>query len=316
MQTIEERYSIGARALVTLIAVNIPLAAMKLFAGIYSGSSSLVSSSIVTTMTALTAVSTVTTMRLATRPADKKRFFIQSKLGIIFTRLVATLLIIFGISLARGNIVNLMTGDYGRPSWWALLFAAASMLVKEYCYIITRRAAARAHNSAIMTEAVYQRIDMGSSAGAVIGSALGHLLFPAIDPIFGAVIAVALTWMGLQLWWNSVVELLEEKLEPQLIGSIKRVLATYGGESGMLTLKRAAARKYGGFVYVDVAVGMNPEMSLFESHKAEDEIERLIKKALPFVSGVDVDAEPTDGDEANRANSANPAGQAGTKARK
>jgi len=90
LHTIEERYSIGAKSLLVLLAINIPLAAAKLFFGIKSGSSALVSSSIITTMTALTTVSTIATMRLATRPADKRKFFVQTKLGVIFTRIVST----------------------------------------------------------------------------------------------------------------------------------------------------------------------------------------------------------------------------------
>ncbi len=295
LNTIEERYSIGARTLLILLAINIPLAAIKLVAGIVSGSSALVSSSIITTMTALTTVSTITEMRLATRPADKRKFFMQSRLGVIFTRLVATALVIFGIVLVRGNIVNLLTGDYGRPSWIAIPVCVLSVILKEYAYIITRSSAAKTHNSAVMTEAIYQRIDMGASAIALLGATLGMLLFPVIDPLFGVVIAAALSWMGLQLWWNSIVELLEEKLEPQLIGSIKRVLAGFNGSTGKITLKQATTKKYGGFVYVDVVVGMDPSISLYASHEAADRIEDMIKRALPFVSGVDVQAEPAEG---------------------
>ena len=295
LNTIEERYAIGAKTLLVLLAINIPLAAVKLLAGIMSGSSALVSSSIITTMTALTTVSTLTAMRLATRPADKRKFLVQSKLGVIFTRLVATSLVIFGIILVRGNIVNLLTEDYGRPSWTAIPFCALSVMLKEYAYIITRSSAARTHNSAVMTEAIYQRIDMGASAIALLGALLGMLLFPIVDPLLGIVIAVALSWMGLQLWWNSIVELLEEKLEPQLIGSIKRVLAGFTAKTGKITLKQATTKKYGGFVYVDVVVGMDPSISLYASHEAADGIEEMIKKALPFVSGVDVQAEPIEG---------------------
>ena len=131
MQTIEERYSIGAKALILLLAINIPLAAVKLIFGISSMSAALVSSSILTTMTALTTVSTLTAMRLATRRADKQKFFVQSKLGVMFSRLVATLLVIFGIVISRGNAVNLITGDYARPRWPAVLIAAISIIIKE-----------------------------------------------------------------------------------------------------------------------------------------------------------------------------------------
>jgi len=298
LHTIEERYSIGAKSLLVLLAINIPLAAAKLFFGIKSGSSALVSSSIITTMTALTTVSTIATMRLATRPADKRKFFVQTKLGVIFTRIVSTFLLIFGIILARGNIENLLTGDYGKPGWMAIPVLIASVLLKEYAYIIARSAAARTHNSAVMTEAVYQRMDMGTSAVALVGTLLGMFAAPIIDPLAGTLIAVTLSWMGLQLFWNSVVELLEEKLEPQLIGSIKRTLVSMKGNGGKVVLKEASARKYGGFVYVDVVVGMDPSISLFASHKAADSIEALIKKALPFVSGVDVQAEPLEIGEA------------------
>lgn len=294
MQTIEERYSIGAKALILLLAINIPLAAVKLVFGISSMSAALVSSSILTTMTALTTVSTLTAMRLATRRADKQKFFVQSKLGVMFSRLVATLLVIFGIVISRGNAVNLITGDYARPRWPAILIAAISIIIKEYAYIVTRRAAARTHNSAIMTEAINQRIDMGVAAGAMLGALIGMLWVPALDPVMGMMIGAALAWMGLQLWWTSIAELLEEKLDPQLIGSIKKVLEAVPARSGKFTLKEATARKYGGFVYVEVVVGMDPSISLFESHSAADRIESLIKKALPFVSGVDVEAEPVD----------------------
>lgn len=292
MQTIEERYSIGAKALVKLLAVNLPLAAVKLVVGVMSMSASLVSSSILTTMTSLTAVSTLTAMRLATRRADKDRFFVQSKMGVMFSRLVATLLIILGIIVSRGNVVNLITGDYSRPRWPAILIAAISVVVKEFAYISSRRAAAMTHNSAIMTEAVYQRIDMGVSAGALVGTAIGMLWVPAIDSVMGAFIGAALSWMGLQLWWNSIAELLEEKIDPSLMGSITKVLQNASSKEGSLVLRQATERKYGGFVYVDVVVGMDPSISLFESHAAEDRIEALIKRALPFVSGVDVEAVP------------------------
>lgn len=108
-----------------------------------------------------------------------------------------------------------------------------------------------------------------------------------------------MSWMGLQLWWNSIAELLEEKLEPQLMASIGKVLESVRTRQGKFTLREATARKYGGFVYVDVKVGMDPSITLLESHAASERIESLIKRALPFVSGVDVDAEPSSDEPAD-----------------
>ena len=157
-------------------------------------------------MTALTTVSTLTAMRLATEPADKRKFFVQSKLGVIFTGwlpIVGDL----GIILVRGNIVNLLT-KAGRPSWTAIPFCALSVMLKE-CAISCQELGGedpqqRSHDGSDIPE------DRHGSWIAT-QALFGMLLFP-MSPSAELVIAVAV-WMGLQLRWI-IVDSLKRSWSP------------------------------------------------------------------------------------------------------
>ncbi len=181
------------------------------------------------------------------------------------------------------------------PSIIALYVAGLSVLIKEWLYHYTQRAAKRIHSEMMRANAWHHRSDAISSVVVLVGVAGTIAGLPYLDAIAAVVVGVMIAKIGWELGWGSVKELVDTGLEADRIEAIRNTILTVGGVKSIHMLR---TRLIGGAASADVHVLVEPLISVSEGHMISLMVENNLKSHIEEIEDVTVHIDPEDDESA------------------
>ncbi len=271
--------------------MNLLLAAIKLAAGFVGHSAVLVSDGVHSLSDLVSDGVVLLGVRLSSRPADANHPYGHGRFETLASFILGLLLIATAVLLAVEGVDKLLEPSHAPPSWLALGAALLSVIVKEYLFRWTRAVARRTESRLLEANAWHHRSDALSSlvALAAVG---GAMIFPdlaLLDPLGSILVAAMIAVVGGQVIVSAARELTDVGVEEELSEQLKEVV---GQVHGVEEVNRLCARRLGTDLLVDIAVGVDPEMNVFEAHQITDYIEAWLQKKFPRISRVFVHVEP------------------------
>jgi len=181
------------------------------------------------------------------------------------------------------------------PSIVALYVAGLSVLIKEWLYHYTQRAAKRIRSEMMRANAWHHRSDAISSVVVLVGVAGTIAGLPYLDAIAAVVVGVMIAKIGWELGWGSVKELVDTGLEADRIEAIRDIILTVGGVKSIHMLR---TRLIGGAASADVHVLVEPLISVSEGHMISLMVEHNLKNHIEEIEDVTVHIDPEDDESA------------------
>jgi len=272
--------------------MNLLLAAVKLIAGFLGGSAVLVSDGVHSLSDLVSDAVVLLGVRLSSRPADDDHPYGHGRFETLASFILGLLLIATAVLLAVDGVEKLRQPGLTTPSGFVLWAALLSVVVKELLFRWTRAVARRTGSQLLEANAWHHRSDALSSmvALAAVG---GAMIFPELallDPLGSILVAAMIAVVGGKVIVNAARELTDEGVEEELSNQLKELVERVRGVEGV---NRLCARRLGTDLLVDIAVGVDPEMNVFEAHKITDYIAAWLQKEFPQISRVFVHVEPT-----------------------
>lgn len=264
------------RAAALSIASNSLLIALKLVAGVVTGSIAIITEAIHSSIDLVASVIAFFSVRAAEEPADERHPYGHAK----FESLAAAiegLLILVGAGVIVFESVRRLGGE---PRVEALGFGigvvAISMVtnvaVSSYLY----RTARLTESPALAGDAAHLRTDAVTSLGVLVGLTLVQVTgIQELDAITALVVAAAIVTAGLRLIGVSSRVLVDEALPPEELAAVRGVLEGSGlpEVSGYHKLR---ARRAGSRRYVDVHVQFRRGTTLERAHELAHDLQREI----------------------------------------
>ncbi|MCR4426323.1 MAG: cation diffusion facilitator family transporter [Firmicutes bacterium] len=285
----KERFKAGERVSVATMVGNIALALAKLLAGIVGRSRAMVADAVHSASDILATAGVLASLRVSKRPADSGHPYGHGKAESVAAKLVGITLIGVGLSIALSAYRTIRTGGYGEPGVIALWAAVISIVLKEVMYQVTVATGKRIRSTAVVAEAWHHRSDALSSVGSFLGILGARLGYPVLDPVAGLVVGAFIAWMGVRIFAASVDELMDAQVDPQTIEAATRAAMSVPGVEDIHFM---STRRYGGYLYVDLRLGVAPTLSVVEGHDISVRVERAIAEACRHVTGVMVHIDP------------------------
>jgi cation diffusion facilitator family transporter len=265
--------SVGSNALLVLL---------KLAAGLFTGSISVLSEAAHSAVDLFAAAIACFAVRVAERPADPEHPYGHGKVENLSAVIEAAL--IFGAAAyivyeAYGRLfapppirrVDLAFGVMG-------VSAVLNWLVSRHLLHVARKT----DSPALLADAHHLSVDVYTSAGV-----MGTLLLMRItgQPLLDPIIALLLAGLIVKVAWELTQEagggLLDTRLPPAEIGRLRAVL---DGDSRVIGYHRVRARRSGAHRHIDLHLLVDPEMSLRDAHHLAEEVEDRIRAELAHVS--------------------------------
>ncbi|WP_346768768.1 cation diffusion facilitator family transporter [Paenibacillus sp. HB172176] len=271
------------------IGAYLILSAVKLGIGYWFASGALVADGYNNLTDIVASLAVLIGLRISQKPPDKDHPYGHFRAETIAALIASFIMASVGLQVLIGAVQSLMKADYETPGLataWVALAAAACM---GFVYLYNSRLARRINNQALMAAAKDNLSDALVSVGAAVGIIGSQFGMPWLDPVAAFVVGLIICKTAWDIFYSSTHALTDGFDEKEL----KSLRATIANTKGVHAIKDIKARVHGSNVLVDVIVLVDPQLSLIESHRICDEIERMMDKKHNIM-GVHVHVEPHD----------------------
>ncbi len=275
---------------------NLVLSIAKLLAGIFGRSGAMIADAVHSISDFATDVVVVAFVKVSAKPKDEGHDYGHGKYETLATVIIGLALFAVGVGILINSIELIRQVVDGvvidRPGLIALVAAAVSIVVKEALYWYTILAARRVNSPAMEANAWHHRSDAFSSIGTLIGIGGAYFLgeqWRVLDPIAAVIVSLFIGKVAYNLVKNGLNELLERSLPKELEDEIIGIIMS---DSRLSDLHNLKTRRLGAHFAIELHVRVDGAMSVNDSHKLTQSIEKRLKEKYGDGTQVIIHIEP------------------------
>ena len=280
------------RVSVLSIAGNMVLTVFKLIVGFVSNSAAMISDAIHSASDVLSTVAVIAGINISAKESDQGHQYGHERIEAVVSMLLAIILFSTGIYIGYCGIVKIFTGEYTSdvmPGTLALVAAVISIITKEAMYQWTKIVAKRIKSTALMADAWHHRSDALSSIGAFVGIFAARNGYPIGDPIASIVICIFIAKAAWDIFFDAVNRLIDRACDEE---TIEKIRTTIMNEEGVIVIDDLKTRLFGSKIYVDVEIGADGNLSLYDAHAIAQRVHEKIEEQFADVKHIMVHVNP------------------------
>ena len=272
------------------VAANALLFAVKLWAGMVTGSIALVADAWHTLSDSLTSIFVIFAAKLSARKADKEHPFGHGRWEQISSIFVALVLGIVAYDFMRNSITKFSNRESAVFGLFAIIITAVSILTKEllaqYAFYLARKTG----NLVIKADAWHHRSDALSSVVVLIGIIVSIFFgekFWWIDSVMGMIIALMLFYASYEITKEAITKLLGEEPDQGLKDRIQdEIVKKYGYD---LYIHHIHMHNYVLHQELTMHIRMDKNKTIEEGHKTATYIEEMLMEKFNMSATIHVE---------------------------
>jgi cation diffusion facilitator family transporter len=272
-----------SRTVLFSISSNALLLAVKLLAGIVTGSVSVLSEAVHSATDLVASIVAFVAVRGSVSPPDEAHNYGHGRFENLAGVFEGVILLGVGGWVIFGAIDNIVNGAELELLGLGIGVMALSSLVNLFVSGWLLRVARETDSRALEAEGYNLRTDVWGAAGVALGLAAALATgWTVLDPIIAALIGLAILWTALRLISASTRVLLDESLPGEELEVIERVIVgEIKSEEAVRDFHKLRARKSGPQRHIDFHLQLKAQTTLEEAHKISDGLEERIRRHLP-----------------------------------
>jgi cation diffusion facilitator family transporter len=268
------------RAAAVSILSNTILIALKLAAGVVTGSIAIVTEAIHSSIDLIASVVAFFSVRKADEPADESHPYGHEKVENLAAAIEGMLILLGAAIIVFESIRRLVKGAHVDTLGVGIAVigfsAVANLAVSGY---IQRRARVT-DSPALEGDAAHLRTDAFTSMGVLAALVLVEITGALwIDPTTALVVAAAIVVAGVRILSRTSRVLVDEALPPEELEAVRQAIEDYGA-SEVIGFHKLRARRAGSRRYVDLHVQFRDGTSLRRAHEVAHQLQGEIRGRL------------------------------------
>lgn len=261
------------------ILSNTTLIIMKIVAGILSGSVSIISEAIHSSMDLLASLIAFYSVNISSKPADKKHPYGHGKVENISGVIEGVLIFIAAFLIIKEAIHKMINPteivDFNVAIAVMTISAIANIFVSKILY----RVAKEEDSVALEADALHLKTDVYTSVGVALGLLMIKMTGIAIlDPIIAMLVACLIIKEAWELCCHAFGPLIDCSVSQEESEKIQNVFRDY--EYKVINYNRLRARRAGQYKLIDFTIVVPENLSLKEAHEISEEIELQIENII------------------------------------
>lgn len=275
------------------ILSNSSLIIMKTVIGLLSGSVSIISEAIHSTMDLLAAIIAFFSVKVSDKKPDEEHPYGHGKVENISGVIEALLIFVAAVWIIYEAINKILNQKEIENLGWGFLVMFISGVINFFVSRRLYKVAKETDSIALEADALHLKVDVYTSLGVALGLGLIWVTgYHILDPIVAILVALLILRESYILLMNAYSPLLDTKLPDNEIEIIKNAINSK--KFGCLTFHQLRTRKSGHLKYVDLHLEVPQRYSVKESHDICDAIEKEIESKIKFIE-VHIHVEPCPG---------------------
>lgn len=284
----------GVRVSVVNLVVNIIVFIGKLFAGIASHSTALISDAIHSASDVLDTIIVMAGVKLSAKKPDKTHHFGYERMEAVAALILAVILFITGATIGIEAGESIISGEYrtkASPGLLALIVAIACIIIKEIMYWYTRSAGKALSSGALMATAWHSRADALSSLGALAGILGARMGLAILDPLAGICICLFVLKVAWSIFRNAAGKLTDRSAGEDLEESVRLAAEKI---PQIKEVRAVRSRLFGNRVFIEADVTADSGLSVSECADIRAALKKDVTEKLPQVKDCLIQIFPAD----------------------
>lgn len=286
-------------ALLSVVSNSI-LVILKLVTGLLTGSVSVLSEAVHSSMDLIASVIAFFAVRISARRPDAEHPFGHGKVEDISALAEALLIVIAAVWIVVEAISKIISPQPLETLDWGiavmLLSVVANIIVSHLLFKVGKKA----DSPALIADAWHLRTDVWTSAGVLAGLSIiwvGARLWPEvnlswIDPVAAMMVAMLILRAAITLTMGAIKDLIDTSPPAHELYWLSGYLESW--YPTVRSIHRIRTRKSGAARFIDLHIVVDPAMTVSDSHAITEKMTAAVREKL---SGADltVHIEPCDG---------------------
>ena len=288
----EVRHAAGSAVAIIGMAVNILLAAMKIFAGIISGAISITADGLNNLSDAGSQVVSLISFKISAKPADRDHPFGHARIEYVASMIVAFLVLTVGFELVTESVTKIFAPVMAEYSTLVLIILAVSVCVKLWLFSFGRIAAKRLRSDVIRATSADSLSDAIATFAVLVAAIIAKLTGVQTDAYMGVAVSVVILIAGIKILNDTKNSILGSAPEPEVVESIAQMSGDY---PEILGIHDMVVHNYGpGNTIASFHAEVDGSANVFVTHDAIDNLEKRLYNELGVRATVHMDPIVTD----------------------
>lgn len=247
------------------ILSNSLLIVLKLVAGILSGSVSIISEAIHSSVDLVASVVAFFSVKMSSKPADDLHPYGHGKIENISGIIEGTLILIASLMIIFEAVRRIFTPESISHSSIAIVVMAISAVMNLFVSRVLYKVGKEEDSMALKADALHLKTDIYTSAGVGIGILLIKLTgLDILDSVVAIIVALMIIKEAIELVKGGFDEIIDKRLCDDEEKEIKEVLESCNNLFN--DYHKLKTRKSGNMKHVDFHITLNPELTVKETH--------------------------------------------------
>ncbi len=291
----EVRFRYGAVAGIFGIITNAVLFGLKLAVGLIGGSITIVADAVNNLSDAGSSVVTLAGFKLASRPADKEHPYGHARYEYITALVVAVLILIIGVLLAKSSVEKIITPDEVSVNVYTYIVLGVAIALKIVQMLVYLDFAKSISSGALKASAMDSRNDVIATCAVLVATIIMHAANVNIDGYMGVAVSAFIIISSVKFIAEAANPLIGTAPPKELVESIRTKILSYEGVIGMhdLMVHSYGEGKYFAVVHVEVPASAD----IMITHDLIDNIEHDVYRETGVNITIHMDPIDTEDEE-------------------
>lgn len=260
------------------IILNVLLFAIKLLAGVISGSISIMADAFNNLTDAGSSVITLIGFRMSGQKPDRDHPFGHGRIEYISGLIVSMLIILVGFELGKSSLEKIITPEPTEFSIVAVIILVCSIAVKAYMALYNFRIGKKISSAAMRATAQDSLNDTIATAAVLLCLIISRLTSFDIDAYCGLAVSGFILFSGLRAVKETMDPLLGTPPSEEFIKQIEKIVYSHEGVEGIHDL---IVHDYGpARTMISLHAEVSCDADLLETHDMIDNIEKELREHL------------------------------------
>ena len=261
------------------IISNATLIIFKIVAGIVSGSVSIISEAIHSSMDLLASIIAFFSVKASSKPADDDHPFGHGKIENISGVIEGVLILVASIMIIVQAIKKIYNPRPIENEWVAILVMFISGLVNFIVSTKLYKVGEEEDSMALKADALHLKTDIYTSLGVGIGILLIKITkIHILDSIVAILVAFLIIKEAVELTKNGFDELIDKRLSDEEENEIKDIIERCKSE--FIDYHKLKTRKSGNVKHIDFHITLDKNTTVKEAHDIIGDIKKEMNKSI------------------------------------
>ena len=270
---------------------NLFLIVIKIVAGILSGSVSIISEAIHSTIDLIASFIAFFSVKVSGLPPDKEHPYGHGKIENISGVVEGLLILVAAFWIIYEAVKKFVDHEPIEFLYLGIIVMSVSAIVNFFVSRRLYKVAKETDSIALEADALHLKTDIYTSVGVAIGMIIIWITgIHILDPIIAILVALIILKEAYSLIRNAYRPLVDIALPDEDLGIVDDVLSKF--VVGEVSYHKVRSRKSGPYKYLDFHLNVPGDMSVKDSHNLCDRIELELKTSIKSLD-VNIHVEPS-----------------------